>query len=85
MSISIRPARSHILFQTTEDRIEAYKALRRSSAKCQACGEPTTRYGYCVSCKEEMQRRIDKTKKALEKSPANLYKEEYVVIDITQL
>lgn len=83
--MSIRPARSHKLFQTTEDRIEAYKAMRRSSTKCQACGEPSSRYGYCSSCKEEIQSRIDKRKKALEKSPANLYKEEYVVIDITQL
>lgn len=53
--------------------------------KCQACGEPTERYGYCSSCKEEMQGRIDKAKKKLENSPANLYKEEYVVIDITIL
>lgn len=83
MSISGDPFRK--LYQTTEERIEAFKTTRCTSAKCQACGEPTNRYGYCSSCKEEMQRRIDKLKKMLEKSPANMYKEEYVVIDITKL
>ncbi|MGN0811806.1 MAG: hypothetical protein ACI4PY_09965 [Akkermansia muciniphila] len=88
--MSISPASPDVLkelrqYKTQEERIEEYKAMRRGSVKCLACGEPTDHYGYCASCKEEIQGRIRKRKMAFEESPANLYKGEYVVIDITEL
>lgn len=83
--MSISAARPRLMGHTTEERIELYQAGRSRSPKCQACGEPTTRYGYCQFCIEEMQKRINKVKKAFKNSPAKRYKEEYVVIDITDI
>lgn len=83
--MSISAARPRLMGHTTEEMITLYQARRKSSPKCQACGEPTTRYGYCQFCIEEIQKRINKAKKAFENSPAKLYKEEYVVIDITDI
>lgn len=79
---AIHPRRFNM---STEEEIESYKASRINKGKCQACGEPVLHYGYCLSCEVEIQKRIDKLKKIIVNNQAALYKDEYIVTDITNI
>lgn len=76
---------SHLRRGSTEAKIEAYKESRRRAILCKACGEPVSCYGYCSDCFSEINKSIEKQKRRLEKDSSCLYKEEYVVIDLSKL
>lgn len=70
---------------STEEAIESYKSSILDKPKCKACGEPVEHFGYCDDCYNVINQRIDFLQKRLELEPARLYKEVYVVKDITNL
>lgn len=89
---SFRPFESNLRPGSTEQKIAAYQAASRSCKyKCSACDEPLKVYDpcnpacYCDDCFAEISKRINRQKENIEMDPSCLYKEEYVVIDLSKL
>lgn len=68
-----------------EELITWHLCERKNASLCKACGEPISRYGYCDDCYTEIKYRVEKLKIRIEQDSTKMYKDEYVVIDLSKL